>query len=64
MENTKKKNYKDEEGNVILAPRNFTAIPMKKGRVGKLTSFGGVVPYIADPYDNRKKIAWAELKEH
>jgi hypothetical protein len=64
MENTKKKNYRDEEGNVILGPRNFTAIPIKKGKVGRLTSFGGVVPYIADPYDNKKKIAWAELKDH
>jgi|TARA_B110001450_G_C17601966_1_gene473390 hypothetical protein len=48
----------------MIGPRNFTTIPMKRGKVGKLTSFGGPVPYVADPYDNKKKIAWAELKAH
>jgi hypothetical protein len=64
MENKKVKRERDEDGKVIIGPRNFTAIPMKEGRVGRLTSFGGIVPYIADPYDNKKKIAWKELKEH
>ena len=54
----------DADGGVIIGPRNFTTIPMKRGKVGKLTSFGGPVPYVADPYDNKKKIAWAELKAH
>ena len=58
------KHPRDEDGKVITAPRNFTTIPMKKGKVGKLTTFAGPVAYIADPYDNKKKIAWAELKAH
>lgn len=64
MEGKKKKNFKDEEGNVITGPRNFTTIPMKRGKVGKLTTFAGPIPYVADPYDNKKKIAWAELQAH
>ena len=63
-ENQEKKNYRDEEGNVITAPRNFTTIPMRRGKVGKLTTFSGPIQYVADPYDNKKKIAWAELKDH
>lgn len=59
-----KKAIRDEEGKPVTGPRNFTTIPMKRGKVGKLTTFGGPVPYIADPYDNKKKIAWAELKAH
>lgn len=65
MEGAKKKPNRDpEDGKPIIGPRNFTAIPMKKGKVGKLTSFGGPIPYIADPYDNKRKIAWKELKDH
>lgn len=64
MEKNKKIRNVDEDGKVVIGLRNFTAMPMKKGRIGKNTSFGGPVPYIADPYDNKKKIAWKELKEH
>jgi len=35
------KNFKDEEGNVITAPRNFLTNPVKKGKVGKQTTFSG-----------------------
>jgi len=64
MEGKVKKANKDADGGVIIGPRNFTTIPMKRGKIGKLTSFGGPIPYVADPYDNKKKIARAELKAH
>ena len=64
MEGKVKKPNRDEDGKVVIGPRNFTTIPMKRGKIGKLTTFGGPVPYIADPYDNKKKIAMAELKAH
>ena len=60
----KKTRNVDEDGKVVIGPRNFTTIPMKRGKIGKLTTFGGPVPYVADPFDNKKKIAWAELKAH
>ena len=39
------KNYRDEEGAVIIAPRNFLTNPIKKGRVGKQTTFSGPIPF-------------------
>lgn len=40
-----------------MGPRNFTAIPMKRGKVGKLTFFGGQIPYKEDDvYGNKKKL--------
>ena len=35
----KKKNYRDEEGAVITAPRNFTTNNLKQGQVGPQTYF-------------------------
>lgn len=34
------KDYRDEEGAVRTAPKNFYTTPMKKGRVGKSVTFG------------------------
>ena len=53
MENPpeKKKNYRDEQGAVMIGPRNFTTIPMKKGLVGKLTTFSGPIPYKESEFD-------------
>lgn len=59
-----KKNFRDEDGAVKTGPRNFTTIPMKEGRVGKLTSFSGPIPYKEDPYDNKKVLAKKELEYH
>lgn len=59
-----KKNYRDEEGMVITDFPNITTNGAKKGRVGKQTSFGGIIPYIADEYDRRKTIAKEELEYH
>lgn len=56
MEYNKKKNYRDEEGAVIVGPRNFTTIPLRKGRNGKLVTFSGPIPYKEDPYNNKKDI--------
>ena len=64
MEGLKPKHPRDEEGKPIAGPRNFTAVPMKRGKVGKLTTFAGPIPYIPDPYDTKKKIAWGEYKHH
>ena len=59
-----KKNYRDEEGMVITAPPNVVTNGLKKGRVGKQTSFGGIIPYIADQYDRHRDIAKEELEYH
>ena len=64
MEGQKKKWPRDEEGKPVSGPRNFTTIPMKRGKVGKLTTFSGPIPYVPDDYDRKKKIAWAELQAH
>ena len=49
----------------MIGPRNFTTIPMKKGKVGKLTYFGGQIPYKEDDvYGNRKKMIKSELDYH
>ena len=50
-----KKNYKDEEGAVITGPRNFTTQNPKKGRVGKNTTFSGMIPYKEDDWDKNRK---------
>jgi len=64
-QNQGKKNFKDEEGRVITGPRNFTTIPMKRGKVGRLTYFGGQIPYKEDDvYGNKKKIIKQEIEYH
>ena len=51
------KNFKDEEGTVMIAPRNIQTNPPKVGRIGRQTSFGGVVPYMEDDYNIPKELA-------
>ena len=58
------KNFKDEDGNVAIGPRNFLTNPPKQGKVGKNTSFGGIIPYIPDEYDAGKEIAKEERQYH
>ena len=61
----KKKNYKDEEGGVITGPRNFTTNRLKRGKIGKGTSFGGVPEHMPDDIENnRKKLLRKEIDEH
>lgn len=59
-----KKSYKNEDGEIETGPRNFTTIPLKKGNVGKNTSFGGPIPYLEDDYNLKKKLYKKELEEH
>lgn len=37
----RKKNFRDDDGAVIIGPRNLYTNPLKKGEVGKGTSFAG-----------------------
>ena len=58
------KNFKDEEGNVMVAPKNITTNPIKTGRVGKQTTLGGIIEYQANDYDAGKKLALKEREYH
>ena len=58
------KNFKDEEGNVIVQPRNFQTSPPKVGLVGKNTTFGGPTPWLKDDYDHPKVLAQKEREYH
>jgi len=60
----RQKNFKDEEGNVVTAPRNFLTNPPKKGMVGKQTTFMDPPEHMADNYDALKEIAHKERLEH
>lgn len=60
----KKKSYKDEEGAVIIGPRNFTTKPLRRGKIGVGTTFGGSIPFLGDDYDAKKKILRKEIAVH
>ena len=60
----KKKNYRDEDGAVIIGPRNFTTKPLKKGIVGKGTTFEPPLPHMADGYEQHKMEARMKQKSH
>jgi hypothetical protein len=49
---------------VIIGPRNFLISPMKKGKVGKMTSLGGNIPYMEDDYNIKKKLEQKEREYH
>ncbi|CAI2374592.1 unnamed protein product [Moneuplotes crassus] len=61
-----KKNHRDADGAVILAPRNFTTTGAKQGNPATTP---GVLfekeyyPHMKDEYDRRKELASEELKE-
>jgi hypothetical protein len=65
-DDNKKKNFRDAEGAVITAPRNFTTIGAKKGNPATTP---GVLftkepyPHMTDEYDRKKEIATKEHKE-
>ena len=48
----------------MIQPRNFMTNPPKKGKVGKMTTFGGPTPFMEDDYNSPKKLAHAELEYH
>jgi hypothetical protein len=57
-----KKDYKDADGNVITAPKNFYTMPAKKGAVGKRTYFNGQVQHMPDDFNYPKKQAREEME--
>jgi hypothetical protein len=61
-----RKDYRDPEGGVVIGNRNFLTNPMKEGVPGTKigTSFGGIIPYMEDDYDIKKKILSKELAYH
>jgi hypothetical protein len=50
-----KKKLRDEDGAVIIAPRNFVTSPAKVGTVKPNTTFGGFPEHIPDDYNYPKK---------
>lgn len=56
--------HKDEDGAVMIAPKNVTTKPPKVGRVGPGTSFGGIAKHMPCDYNNARKVALAEYKIH
>ncbi len=42
---------------MLIHPRNFLTNPPKAGKVGKNTSFGGMVPYMEDNFNRPKDLA-------
>jgi hypothetical protein len=64
MEGKDKKNFKDADGNVKIAPRNVTTSPVKKGKVGPGTTLAGKIEYMPDEYDYRKVLEAKEREYH
>ena len=60
----KKKEFRDEEGAVITAPRNLYTNKPKVGQSGKQCYFGGAIPYKEDEYDLPKEKARKERLAH
>jgi hypothetical protein len=59
-----KKSYRDSEGAVMTAPRNFTTSPIKKGRVGRNVYLGGITEYKEDPYNRKREFEKKEMERH
>jgi len=57
-----KKDYKDADGVVVTAPKNFYTTPAKQGQVGKGTYFNKQVEHMADDFNYPKKLAQTEMK--
>jgi hypothetical protein len=56
--------YKDAEGAVITGPPNFYTNEMKKGRVGRNTTFGGKIPHHPEDPEAVRKVILKELAYH
>lgn len=48
------KNFKDENGDIVTAPRNVQTNPMKRGKVGRNTNFTTIIDYMTNEYDAPK----------
>jgi hypothetical protein len=59
-----KKNYRDAEGAVITAPNNFVTTRLKSGKIGKGTTFGGIIPHHPEDPDAQRKILLSEIAYH
>ena len=61
-----KKKYKDADGEVITAPRNFYTRPLRPGRTATslVIDRSSHIEYQGDDYNAQKKLMAAELKEH
>lgn len=59
-----KKNYRDEDRCVIIGPKNFYTTPLKKGEVGRGTSFAGHLQHLPDTYEQEKLNRRKELERH
>lgn len=63
-----KRNYKDADEGVKIGPRNFTTMPLKRGKIGTNVHFGGnkygIVPYIEDDYNRKKALLKKEMDFH
>jgi hypothetical protein len=47
-----KKNFRDEDGSVIVAPRNFVTSPAKSGIVKQDATFGGFPQHMPDDFNH------------
>lgn len=59
----RKKNYRDEDGEVIVGPRNVLTVPLKVGQVGPNTKFNAD-PWMAEKYDGIRDLARQEHAIH
>lgn len=57
-----KKKVRDEDGNVITAPRNFYTNPNKKGITAKGTTFNKFPEHMADDYNYPRTVAKKEYE--
>jgi hypothetical protein len=51
-----KKKIRDDDGAVIIGPRNFVTSPAKVGTTKPNTTFGGFASHIPDDYNYPKKV--------
>ena len=58
-----KKDYRDADGNVVTAPKNFYTMPPKKGINGKRCFFNPFPDAIVDDFNWPSKVARKELDE-
>lgn len=59
----KKKNFRNEDGEVVIGPRNFLTNPLRVGQTGPGTAFGRD-KYIEDKYDGIKELEHKERLAH
>ena len=59
-----KKNFRDEDGAVVVGPRNFLTNPAKQGKIAKNTTFERFPEHLPENYNIQKEIATKELAYH